>query len=117
MQVKNAQAFFGGDHDFACIVGGDRPDMQMAAIEGGAACIILTGNFYPNDLITSRAEELDVPILVVRDDTFSVARALDLARHRGSLRRTQKIRRAQELVAGGVDFGALYRALGLAEPA
>lgn len=117
MQVKNAQKFFGGGRDFACLVGGDRPDMQMAAIEGGAACIILTGNFYPSDLITSRAEELDVPILVVRDDTFSVARALDLARNRGSLRREQKIQRAMELVGAGVDFPALYRAVGLGAPA
>ncbi len=113
MQVGHARRFFGGEHDFACIVGGDRPDMQMAAIEGGAACLILTGDFYPNDLILGRAEEHEVPVLVVRQDTFSAAHKLELIQARGALTGGRKTDRAMELVAQGLDFGALYRALGM----
>ncbi len=113
MQVGHAQRFFGHQHDFACIVGGDRPDMQTAALEGGAACLILTGNFYPNDLLLAKAEESEVPVLVVRQDTYSVARSLEVVRNRGSLRGPEKLRRAMALVAEGVDFAALYERLGL----
>jgi BioD-like phosphotransacetylase family protein len=113
MQVSHAQRFFGHDRDFACIVGGDRPDMQIAALEGGAACMILTGNFYPNELIISKAEEFEVPVLVVRDDTFSVARALEVLRTRGSLQGPEKLQRAMDLVSQGLDFDLLYEKLGL----
>lgn len=113
MQVGHASRFFGGARDFACIVGGDRPDMQIAAIQGGAACLILTGNFYPSDLILSRAEEREVPVLMVRGDTFSTARALDLALQRGSLAQPEKAARGVELTRKGLDFGNIYQAVGL----
>ncbi|MFH1036009.1 MAG: DRTGG domain-containing protein [Pseudomonadota bacterium] len=113
MQVSHAHKFFGGVRDFGCIVGGDRPDMQLAALEGGAACLILTGNLYPSEIILSRAEEHDVPVLVVRDDTYSVAHRLEGLRLTSSLRTPEKIARAQELVAQCLDFKALYRALGV----
>jgi len=113
MQVGSAQHFFGSQRDFGCIVGGDRPDMQMAALEGGAACLILTGNFYPNDLILSKAEENEIPVLVVRDDTYSVARSLEVVRTRGSLWGPKKIQKAIDLVNQGVDFKAVYDGVGL----
>lgn len=115
MQVGHARRFFGGGRNFACIVGGDRPDMQMAAIEGGAACLILTGDFYPNELILSRAEEHEVPVLVVRQDTFSAAHKLELIQAEGSLAGESKTGRAIELAAQGIDFPALYKALGIAK--
>ena len=113
MQVGNAQRFFGGTRDFACIVGGDRPDMQTAAIQGGAACLILTGNIYPSDLILSRAEEAQVAVLIVRGDTFSVSQTLEALREQGSLRGGEKTGRAIELVSRSVDFKALYQAVGM----
>ncbi len=116
MQVAHAQSIFGGAHDFACIVGGDRPDMQLAAIEGGAACLVLSGDLYPGEIILSRAEEHQVPVLVARGDTYSVAHAVEQVRMRSSLGEPEKVARAQELVAGGVDFSALYRRLGLRAP-
>ncbi len=113
MQVGHASRFFGGARDFACIVGGDRPDMQVAAIQGGAACLILTGNFYPGELILSQAEEREVTVLLVRSDTFSTARNLDLARQRASLAQPEKLARGMELVREGVYWDALYRSLGI----
>lgn len=113
MQVRHAHKFFGGVRDFACIVGGDRPDMQLAAIEGGAACLILTGNLYPSEIILSRAEEHEVPVLVVRDDTFSVAHRLERLREAAPLRAGAKVARGLKLVMEGVDWGGFYQALGL----
>jgi len=113
MQVRHAHKFFGGVRDFACIVGGDRPDMQLAAIEGGAACLILTGNLYPSEIILSRAEEYEVPVLVVRSDTYSVAHRLERLRAAAPLRAAGKIARAIELVGQRIDFGRLYQALAL----
>ncbi|MFH1060461.1 MAG: DRTGG domain-containing protein [Pseudomonadota bacterium] len=113
MQVRHAHKFFGGVRDFACIVGGDRPDMQLAAIEGGAACLILTGNLYPSEIILSRAEEHDVPMLVVRSDTYSVAHRLEALRAAAPLRAPGKIARGIELVGQRLDWDKLYQALAL----
>jgi hypothetical protein len=113
MQVSHVYKFFGGVRDFGCIVGGDRPDIQLAALEGGAACLILTGNLYPSEIILSRAEEHEVPVLVVRDDTYSVAHRLEGLRLTSSLRTPEKIARAMELVPRCLDFPTLYAALGI----
>jgi BioD-like phosphotransacetylase family protein len=113
MQVGHAHRFFSGVRDFGCIVGGDRPDLQLAAIEGGAACLILTGNLYPGEIILSRAEEHEVPVLVVRDDTYAVAQHLDRIVLSVPLKHPRKIARGVEMVAKGVDFNALYAGLGL----
>ena len=114
MQVSHAPKFFAGVRDFGCIVGGDRPDIQLAALEGGAACLILTGNLYPSEIILSRAEEHEVPVLVVREDTYAVAHSLERLRLTTSLRTPEKMARARQLVAANLDFAGLYKALRLA---
>ncbi len=113
MQVGHAHKFFAGVRDFGCIVGGDRPDLQLAAIEGGASCLILTGNLYPSEIILSRAEEHEVPVLVVRSDTYQVAQRLEQLRLGVSLREPAKIARGLELVRDNLDLAPLYASLGL----
>ena len=113
MQVSNASKLFSHSHDFGCIVGGDRPDMQLAAIEGGAACLILTGNFYPSDMIINKAEDNSVAVLTARDDTYTVAHKLEFGAARSSLHEPEKIKRGLQLVKDGVNFDALYKALGM----
>lgn len=74
MQVENFMTHFRKSRKSAIIVGGDRSDVQLVALEGQCQCLVLTGNLYPNDIIMTRAEVLEVPIVVVRDDTFTVAK-------------------------------------------
>ena len=112
MQVSHAHKFFGGVRDFGCIVGGDRPDIQLAALEGGAACLILTGNLYPSEIILSRAEEHEVPVLVVRDDTYAVAHRLERLRLTSTLGQPEKIARGLDLVRANLDFERPLRRLG-----
>lgn len=113
MQVSHAHKFFGSVRDFGCIVGGDRPDIQLEALESGAACLILTGNLYPSEIILTRAEEHGVPVLTVRDDTYSVARRLEALRQASSVAAPAKIARGLELVESSLDFPAIYAALGI----
>ena len=73
MQVENFMTHFRKHKNSAVIVGGDRSDVQLVALEGNCPCLVLTGNLYPNDIILTRSEVLSIPIVVVRDDTFTVA--------------------------------------------
>jgi uncharacterized protein len=41
----------------AVITGGDRTDIQLAALETSTACLVLTGNLRPSPLIIKQAQE------------------------------------------------------------
>jgi hypothetical protein len=112
MQVENFLTHFRKHQNAAVILGGDRSDLQLVAIEGRSACLVLTGNLYPNDIILARAENAEVPIMVVREDTYTVARRMDalLARHK--LRDPGKFKQASQLVAAHLDMATIRRGLG-----
>ncbi len=113
MQVENFLTHFRKYQNAAVIMGGDRSDLQLVAIQGRCACLILTGNLYPNDIILSRAENAEVPIMVVREDTYSVARRMESILSRHKLRDPGKFRQASQLVAAHVDTAAIRKGLGL----
>jgi len=99
------------------IVGGDRTDIQLVAIENGVRCLILSGNLYPNETIVARAEAKGVPILVVRDDTYTVAKNVEAMAGRFRLRKREKIDHGIKLVDQALDFEKLYERLNLEPPA
>jgi len=95
------------------IVGGDRTDIQLVAIENGVRCLILSGNLYPNDTIVARAETKGVPILVVRDDTYTVAKNVKAMVGQFKLEEREKIDHGMNLVDKAFDFEKLYKRLDL----
>ncbi|MDR2892746.1 MAG: AAA family ATPase [Deltaproteobacteria bacterium] len=76
MQVESFMAYMRSRSACAVITGGDRADLQLAAMCGKENCLVLTGNIGPGELVRSRAEQADVPVIVVREDTYTVARRI-----------------------------------------
>lgn len=113
MQVENFMLHFKKSKRSAVIVGGDRSDVQLVALEGSTQCLILTGNLYPNDIILTRSEVLGIPIILVRDDTYTVARQMDALLSRHKLRDVIKIQHGTQLVNSALDYHYLKEALGL----
>ena len=113
MQVENFMTHFRRKPGSAVIVGGDRADVQMVAIEGGSPCLILTGNFQPGDMVLSRADALDVPVLLTRDDTVGAAHRVENLFNTGKLRDTGKVGLAEKLVRSSLDFTALKQIMGM----
>jgi uncharacterized protein len=113
MQVENFMTHFKRSKNSAVIVGGDRSDVQLVALEGSCQCLVLTGNLYPNDIILTRAEVLEVPIVVVRDDTFTVAKKMETILSRHKLRDVIKIQQGAQLVSSNLDIQYLAEAVGL----
>jgi len=72
-----ALRFFRTKTDKAVITGGDRADIQLAALETDTRCLILTGNFSPSTIVVGRAEELGVPIVLVKYDTLTTVEKLN----------------------------------------
>jgi len=113
MQVDKAIEYFKKTKNNAVIAGGDRSDIHLSAIESGTECLILTGELYPSEIIVARAEEKDIPILVVRDDTYTVAKKLEKLSVRLRLRDKAKVDRGINLVSENIDFQLLYKKLGI----
>lgn len=55
----------------AVIIGGDRSDYAMAALETSTSALILTGGLYPHINVITRAGEKGVPIILVHYDTVN----------------------------------------------
>ena len=113
MQVDKFITYLLKSPSSGIIVGGDRTDIQLVAIENGVKCLILSGNLYPNDTIVSRAETKGVPILVVRDDTYTVAKNVEAMVGQFKLEEREKINHGMSLVDQAFDFEKLYKRLNL----
>ena len=113
MQVENFLTHFRKHKNSAVIVGGDRSDVQLVALEGSCPCLILTGNLYPNDIIMTRSEVLRTPIITVREDTYTVARKMENILSRHKLRDAIKVNHGAKLVSSAMDVRRLREKVGV----
>lgn len=111
MNVEGALSYFRKIRSKAVITGGDRGDIQLAALETSTQCLILTGNMYPNDVIIAMAEEREVPIMVVRSDTLTVVQRVEDIMSTLRISDHRKIDRAIQLVGEEFNFDLLYKYL------
>lgn len=113
MSVDSALSFFRRKVNKAVITGGDRPDIQLAALETSTKCLILTGNLQPSPIILNRAEELGVPMLLVKQDTWTAMQTVEQFFGKSRLRQPKKLARLEQILADRFNFAALYQALGI----
>lgn len=59
------------------ITSGDRADMILAAIDTKASAVVLTNNILPPGNLIAKANEAGVPLLLVKSETFEVARQIE----------------------------------------
>lgn len=114
MHVDAALRHFRRKPNKAVITGGDRADIQMAALDTSTRCLILTGNLYPSAPVLGRAAELGVPVLLVSHDTLSATERVDQAMERIYLSSDKQVQRLEKLIRDHIDLVALKAALGLA---
>ena len=113
MNVNSALEYFRRGNNMAVVTGGDRADIQLAALETSTQCLILTGHLAPQPFIVSRAEDLEIPILSVDLDTLTTVEIIDRAFGQVRLQETIKINCARELFANHCEVDRLISLLGL----
>lgn len=116
MNVNSALKYFRKRRNMAVVTGGDRADIQMAALETSTQCLILTGHIPPQPFILSRAEELEIPVLSVDLDTLTTVEIIDRAFGQVRLHEPIKVECMRQLMAEHFDIDRLMNQLGL-EPA
>ena len=99
--------------DAVMVSGGDRSEVQTAALEAsGIKALLLTGGFRPASAVLGRAEKENVPILLVQSDTRTTIDRVEDVLHSGRTRDTETVTRMQELLGDGVDVHSLLRLSG-----
>ena len=97
----------------AVITGGDRTDIQLAALETSTTCLILTGNLRPSPLVIKQAEEFGVAVLLTRLNTMECINRIENVFGKTRLGQANKLKQFQTLLEDNLDFQKLYQMLGL----
>jgi hypothetical protein len=113
MTMESALSYFRRKPNKAVITGGDRPDIQLAALETSTKCLILTGNLRPSPIVLGRAEDVGVPMILVSFDTLTTVEVIERFFGRTRFHQERKIKRFEEMLDERFDFDGLYECLGL----
>ena len=111
MTPEAALTYFRRSLRKAVITGGDRVDIQLAALQTDTAVLILTGNIYPDIRVLARAEELGVPVLLVPVDTYTTIKNITTLIGRIKPNDTKKIELAKKQVEDYVNWKEILKIL------
>jgi uncharacterized protein len=113
MNVSSALKYFQSAINMAIVTGGDRTDIQLAALETSTQCLILTGQLPPATFILNRAEELEIPVLSVELDTLSTVEIIDRAFGQVRLHEPIKVECVKTLMKNHFDLNRLLAQIDL----
>jgi BioD-like phosphotransacetylase family protein len=113
MSVESALPRFRRTLNKAVITGGDRADIQAAALETSTVALILTGNLQPSSTVVKRAEELGVAVLVVPGNTMETVEAVERVFGKTRLNMPEKMNRFQTMLDANFDWKGLFADMGL----
>ncbi len=113
MGAHEALSRFRVHQNKAVVTGGDRTDVQLAALETSTVCLVLTGNLRPPEAVLQRANELGVSVLLVPTNTMESVEAIESVFGKTRLGQAEKLAHFEALMAEHVDYKRLFKLLGL----
>lgn len=113
MNVNSALRYFRRGSNMAVVTGGDRTDIQLAALETSTHCLILTGHIPPSTEILGRATDLEVPILSVDLDTLTTVEIIDRTFGQVRVHEPVKVACMRTLMQENLDIQRLMANLGI----
>ena len=113
MTPESALTYFRRSVNKAVITGGDRSDIQLAALQTNTSALILTGNLYPDVRVLARAEHQGVPVLLVPYDTYTTVSKTDEVTGRIKYSDEKKIKLAEKVVEEHVKWKEILKLIGV----
>ena len=108
MTPESALKYFRRVPAKAVITGGDRADLQLAALSTSTSCLVLTGGLYPANHVIARAQELGVTMILVHLDTLTAAERIERLTARIDPFDDRKKRLIKEVVQQNLDLEAIW---------
>lgn len=90
--------------DKVVITSGDRGDMVVAALGSKSAAVVLTNNILPPPILISKAEKMNIPLLLVSLDSYQVAKQIDALESLPTKDDTEKIALIEQMVSSHVNM-------------
>jgi BioD-like phosphotransacetylase family protein len=92
----------------ALITGGDRSDLQTAALQAsGVGCVVLTGGYRPSEAVLGKATNKGVPVVLVQSDTRTTIDRTESVLGSGRTRTPEAVDRMTELLVESVTVDSL----------
>lgn len=113
MGQEQALRLFRKQANKVVITGGDRADIQLAALETPTKSLVLTGGHRPSPVVMGQAEEMGVPIILVKFDTATTVEMVDAAIGHQKVHSPRKIERIRKYVAEELDVDLILERVGL----
>jgi BioD-like phosphotransacetylase family protein len=105
--------YFGRLPNQAVIVRGGRADIQMSALNFPLTALFLTGCDTPSQYVYQRAQEQNVPLVVVPGDTHATTAALEQLHGQISGIHPEKVELVSSILSEALGAGTLRAAVGL----
>ena len=92
----------------AVVVRGDRPDVQMSALNTDMECFIMTNGMDPIEYIKYEAVEEGVSIMIVQSDTLDTMENISKLQQLAEFDHPDKLAKAKKLVSDYVNVDQLF---------
>jgi uncharacterized protein len=109
MGQEQALRLFRKQANKVVVTGGERSDIQIAALQTPTKALILTGNYKPSPLVVGQAEEMGVPVITVGHDTATTVEMVEEAIGKQRVNSPRKIVKMRELIEEGVDLDGILK--------
>ncbi len=113
MGQEQALRLFRKQANKVVITGGDRSDIQLAALETPTKALVLTGGHRPSPLVLGQAEEIGVPIIQVDYDTATTVEMVEAAIGHQKVHSPAKIERMRGFIREGLDLDLILEQIGM----
>jgi BioD-like phosphotransacetylase family protein len=107
MSPEHALRYFQLTPNKVVIVGGDRAEIILTALDTPTVAVVLTGNYVPSPAVLERSEEAGVPLISVETDTVTATDGLRRLFGRLRVKEPAKIDLIVDLIEEHVDLDRL----------
>jgi len=113
MTVDSGLDYYSRKANKVVIVRGERPDMQLAALETPTRCLVISGDTPPIPSVSYNADSKKVPVIMTKDDTPAIVARIENALGKASFNHDSKLARLTEIMSHHFNFGAVDKGLGI----
>jgi uncharacterized protein len=114
LAFDSGEEYFKRKNNKAVILKGERPDMQLAALQTSLRCLVLSGGAKPIPAVLQQSNVKKVPILSSNLNVQDMATAVDKAMEGRKFRQERKLPRLEEILRQALNVKLLDQGLGLA---